>query len=164
LVCLAGGNDGLGPFSIDEFQTGGAFINGLRQVGRIVDETPYGSSDVGQQKGDFPQTTPLDDDQIAYVALWASGDFVDMQHPGTGALMGANLNKGFSLGLGLIGHERIIKDPQVVAEFLPYLNGRHGDKAAVAGKAMVTGRDPGLMLPAAAEDVGWDGSARSQSR
>jgi len=134
LVSLSGAHDGLGPYSIDEFKTGSDFLTGLNKVDDIVDPTPYGPSREDGKKGDFELVTQLDNDQVTYVAFWAKGDFVDQQRANTGALLGANINKGFSLGASLAGHERILKDQQVVSEFITYLN--HGQaKIAAASRS-----------------------------
>jgi pimeloyl-ACP methyl ester carboxylesterase len=167
LVTLSGANDGLGPYSMDEFKTGSSFLQGLRIVGNVKDDSPFGSNSADYQKGDDKEVTPIDNNQVTYVAFWACGDFVDQQHSGTGALRGADINKGFSLGMSLTGHERIIKDPQVVSEFLPYLNGHNTntvqtpktgavsqEQALAASKVMANKLDQKFISQS---NIDWDG-------
>jgi hypothetical protein len=93
----------------------------LNRPDGVHDLTPGGAR-FEQQQGDYRAATPLDDDRITYVALWAKGDFADAQHANTSRLDGAHLNQVFELGPGLEGHERIIKEPDVFSAFLPFLN------------------------------------------
>jgi pimeloyl-ACP methyl ester carboxylesterase len=161
-VSLSGAHDGLGPYSMDEFKTGSDFLRGLNAIGSVIDQTPYGPSKEDSEKGDFKGVTPLDNDQCTYVSFWASGDFVDQQRANTGALRGADINKGFSLGMSLTGHERIIKDPQVVSEFLPYLNHQNVKPTPKAVDMTRTTTDgTGRSLPSISRfsELKWDGGA-----
>ncbi|BBM85175.1 alpha/beta fold hydrolase [Candidatus Uabimicrobium amorphum] len=122
VVTMAAGNYGLGAFSVGEFQTGGAFEAKIHSLDGVKDDTPYGSSEGSSQKGPYQKVSKLDNDQITYVAVWAEGDFVDMQNPKTGRLEGADFNRGYNLGWGLEGHEKIIKDKNVFNGFASFLN------------------------------------------
>ncbi len=122
VVALAAAFYGLGAFSIGEFKTGGPFEQGSHFLGDVLDDTPFGSSQKNAQIGDYPAVSELDNDQIFYVSINAIGDFVDAQHRNTFRLEGAHLNAGLDLGIGLAGHEKIIKDESVFALVKPFLN------------------------------------------
>ena len=121
LVSLSSANYGLGPFAMNEFQSGGAFEQQSHIVSDIFDDTPFGPL-LENQSGQHKKETSLDNETITYVALAGRGDFVDAQHSGTGKLEGANLNMVFNLGAGIAGHQRIISDSEVFKTYLPYLN------------------------------------------
>jgi hypothetical protein len=121
LVSLAGANYGLGTASLSEFKTGSTWEVNSHKYNGTVDDTPSGYPTT-DQIGSYKGQTALDNSQITYVAFWAIGDFVDAQNSNTGRLVGANINKGYSLGASLTGHEQIIKDQGVFNDLLPYLN------------------------------------------
>ena len=141
-VFLSGAHYGLGKFAMDEFKTGSTFELDSHQFHNISDDTPYGARSTSEMiapAGTLPRSIPfqkvssLDDGsariyldardrRIYYVALWAIGDMVDGQLSNTGGLQGADLNKGYQLGSGTQGHEKIIKDSKVFDDFYPYLN------------------------------------------
>lgn len=122
LVTLAGANYGLGMGSMSEFKTGSSWERGSHVFQGTTDDTPWGSDNTANQTGSYKKVTSKDNNKIAYVGLWAIGDFVDNQNSNTGRLQGANLNKGYSLGASLTGHEKIIKDQTVFNAYLAYLN------------------------------------------
>jgi pimeloyl-ACP methyl ester carboxylesterase len=111
LVTLAGANYGLGS-SMSEFQTGGAYERNSHKWMSGTDDTPNGNTDVADDSNE----------RVWYVALWATGDFVDSQNSGTGRLEGAEVNQGYSLGSSLAGHEAILKSQTVFNKLLPFLN------------------------------------------
>jgi len=132
LITLAGANYGLGTYSTSEFKTGCTFeINTHKVTGTSTwDDTPYGATSSEfiasittalpnsrtYNGGKFNATTSLDGDasnRIYYAGITATGDFVDAQLANTGYLQGADLNKGYSLGSSLTGHEKVIKDQNV---------------------------------------------------
>jgi hypothetical protein len=112
-VALAGAFHGLGPFSVGEWESDGAFMTGLlaETVGG-GGETPYGTND---------PTTPEPAHNIRYFCGVARGDFIDNQNPGTGKLVGA-INRDYDLGPTDIGHEKIKESQVVFNDLLPHLN------------------------------------------
>ena len=128
VVCLAGGLHGLGANTfIDEFKTGGDFEQTSHMFRGIRDETPFGPNDTSKQivpsdHRDWKQSTSLDNNAIAYIALTAHGDFIDQQNTDTGHLVGADLNKRYDLGVLFQGHEAIVKTLNVFDDFKIYLN------------------------------------------
>jgi pimeloyl-ACP methyl ester carboxylesterase len=134
-VALAGatyglGNSGvLGDALLGEFQSGSEFEKKSHMINNIVDDTPRGSNNKADQSAPIDAwrtTSTLDSDptsnQINYVAIIAAGDFVDMQLMDTSRREGAQLNQRFNLGIGLDGHEKVIKSSTVFNAFMPYLN------------------------------------------
>src|SRR5215207_5935337 len=113
-VALAGAFHGLGPFSIGEWETDGAFMRGLlaEKSGGGGGETPYGTND---------PRTPEPAHNIRYYCGVARGDFIDIQNRGTGKLAGA-INRDYDLGFADIGHEKIKESQVVFNDFLPHLN------------------------------------------
>src|SRR5215217_1066108 len=75
-------------------------------------ETPYGSND---------PTTPEPAHNIRYVCGVARGNFIDIQNPGTGKLVGAT-NRDAEFGSADLGHEKIKESQVVFDDFLPHLN------------------------------------------
>ena len=113
-VALAGAFHGLGTASVGEWQTGGEFMTELLEEELGGDgENPFGE---GKEL-----TPPPRPHNITYFTGTAEGDFIDAQHPGTGRLEGA-INRVYSLGEGMIGHEQIKENQAVFNDFLPYLN------------------------------------------
>lgn len=138
-VSLAGALSGLGPVGIDEFRTGSEFERNAHLFkvpggdGVVVDDTPFGASDVAQQLAPerrWAAASAVDNDAVHYVALVARNDFVDRQHPDTGFQRGADLNKAFDLGPSIRGHEAIVKTQGVFDTFKAYLD-RNPPKPAV---------------------------------
>ncbi len=140
LITLAGGNYGLGRNSVGEFKTGSSFEQNTHKdpASGAYDDTPYGAVSTSDMQGInnrlpdsrnynggyFKATTSLDNGtkRIYYAGLTANGDFVDAQLKDTGYLQGADINKGWSLGASLTGHEKIIKDQTVFNQgILPIL-------------------------------------------
>src|SRR5215217_7808347 len=112
-VALAGAFHGLGPFSIGEWESDGAFMRGLlAETAGGGDETPYGTND---------PRTPEPAHNIRYFCGVARGDFIDIQNPGTGKLAGA-INRDYDFGPADIGHEKIKESQVVFNDFLPHLN------------------------------------------
>src|SRR5215203_7042063 len=112
-VALAGAFHGLGPFSVGEWESDGAFMRGLlAETAGGAGETPYGTND---------PTTPDPAHNIRYFCGVAKGDFIDIQNPGTGKLAGA-INRDYDLGPADIGHEKIKESQVVFNDFLPHLN------------------------------------------
>ena len=127
-VALAGAFHGLGPFSIGEWETDGAFMRGLlAEKSGGGGETPYGTND---------PRTPDPAHNIRYYCGVARGDFIDSQKAGTGKLAGA-INRDFDLGPSDIGHEKIKESQVVFDDFLPHLNAVPPDRrvAIVPDKA-----------------------------
>jgi pimeloyl-ACP methyl ester carboxylesterase len=124
-VALAGATFGLGLAGVGEFKSGSRFEKESHLFNGIVDDTPRGSRTLAEQVAPveaWKLVTQLDDDSITYVAIIADDDFVDAQNQETGRRPGAHLNKRMNLGLGLDGHERIIKSSTVFNTFKPFLN------------------------------------------
>ncbi|MFA5162402.1 MAG: alpha/beta fold hydrolase [Elusimicrobiales bacterium] len=157
-VSLAGANNGLGQYSVDEFKTGGDFVKGISAADGVADQTPYGSADEGKQTQGYRQVTSLDNGQITYAALWAAGDFVDAQLRDTGSLKGADINKSFDLGSNTNGHEKIMKDQAVFNTFLPYLN---RGKAAGDDREKAASREMKAEKASAASARGFEEKAAS---
>ena len=112
-VALAGAFHGLGPSSVGEWETDGAFMTGLlAETGGGGGETPYGTNG---------PMTPEPAHNIRYFCGVARGDFIDNQSSGTGKLAGA-INKDYDFGPADIGHEKTKESQVVFDDFLPYLN------------------------------------------
>ena len=124
-VSLAGATYGLGLGGASEFKTGSEFEVESHRLNSVVDDTPAGSSNPSAQESpeaSWRQVTPLDTNEIRYVAITSVNDFVDAQNRDTGRREGADLNKRFELGGILDGHERVIKSQTVFNAFKSYLN------------------------------------------
>ncbi|EWY35741.1 hypothetical protein N825_36035 [Skermanella stibiiresistens SB22] len=124
-VSLAGATYGLGIAGIGEFRSGSRFEIDSHKLRDVIDDTPGGSNDPSAQEADDPswkRSTSLDDSGVRYVAIIAKNDFVDAQQRNTGRREGADLNKGFDLGGGVEGHEKIIKSRTVFDAFRGHLN------------------------------------------
>ena len=124
-VSLAGATYGLGLGGLSEFRTGSAFEVNSHRLDSIVDDTPGGTSDTAAQmapQASWRQATPLDIDEIRYVAITSANDFVDAQNRDTGRREGADLNKSVDLGGSIDGHEKIIKSQTVFNSFKNHLN------------------------------------------
>ncbi|MFL4990413.1 MAG: alpha/beta fold hydrolase [Microvirga sp.] len=151
-VSLAGAIYGLGPSAQGEFKSGSPFERASHEFNGVVDDTPHGEKDLAEQESPEPawkETSPLDNDAIRYVAVTAVGDFVDSQNRDTGRREGANLNKRFPLGLGLDGHEKIIKSQTVFAAFKDYLNANPPVAPAVISVDKDSGSyGPGMQITA----------------
>jgi pimeloyl-ACP methyl ester carboxylesterase len=129
-VALAGAFHGLGPFSIGEWETDGAFMRGLlAETGGGGDETPYGTNN---------PRTPEPAHNIRYYCAVARGDFIDKQNPGTGKLAGAT-NRDFNLGPSDIGHEKIKESQVVFDDYLPHLNAVPPDRRVAIVPDKVSG-------------------------
>jgi hypothetical protein len=127
-VALAGAFHGLGPSSVGEWETDGAFMTRLlAEMGGGGGETPYGTND---------PRTPQPAHNIRYFCGVARGDFIDIQNPGTGKLAGA-INRDYDFGPADVGHEKIKESQVVFDEFLPHLNAVPPDRrvAIVTDKA-----------------------------
>src|SRR5215218_7160015 len=113
-VALAGAFHGLGPSSVGEWESDGAFMTRLmaETAGSGV-ETPYGTND---------PTTHEPAHNIRYFCGVARGDFIDIQNPGTGKLAGA-INRDYDFDPADVGHEKIKESQVVFDDFLPQLNG-----------------------------------------
>jgi hypothetical protein len=113
-VALAGAFHGLRPpLATGEWVPGGEFM------AELLAETEGGGGQTPYREGQ--QTPGPAPHNITYFCGIAKGDFVDASLPGTGKLAGA-VNREYSRGPSVVGHERIKEDPVVFAEFLPYLN------------------------------------------
>jgi pimeloyl-ACP methyl ester carboxylesterase len=113
-VALAGAFHGLGPSSVGEWESDGAFMTSLlAETAGGGGETPYGTND---------PTTPEPAHNIRYFCGVARGDFIDSQNPGTGKLAGA-INRDYDFGPADVGHEKIKESQVVFDDFLPHLNG-----------------------------------------
>jgi hypothetical protein len=124
-VSLAGAIYGLGLAGQSEFKTGSTFEVKSHVFTNIVDDTPHGENNVAEQEspvGSWKKTTSLDSDEIRYVAITSTNDFVDIQNRDTGRREGANLNLRINLGGVIDGHEKIIKSRTTFDAFKPYLN------------------------------------------
>jgi pimeloyl-ACP methyl ester carboxylesterase len=124
-VSLAGATYGLGLGGQREFRTGSAFEVNSHVFANVVDDTPRGENDVAAQEspvGSWKKTTSLDNDEIRYVAITSTNDFVDAQNRDTGRREGADRNLRLDFGGGIDGHEKIIKSRTTFAAFQPYLN------------------------------------------
>jgi pimeloyl-ACP methyl ester carboxylesterase len=127
-VALAGAFHGLGPFSVGEWETDGAFMTRLLvETGGGGGETPYGTND--------PRTLEPAHN-LRYFCGVARGDFIDIQNPGTGKLAGA-INRDYDFGPADVGHEKIKESQVVFDDFLPHLNAVPPDRrvAIVTDKA-----------------------------
>jgi pimeloyl-ACP methyl ester carboxylesterase len=127
-VALAGAFHGLGPSSVGEWESDGAFMTRLlAETGGGGGETPYGTND---------PRTPEPAHNIRYFCGVARGDFIDSQNRGTGKLAGA-INRDYDLGPADVGHEKIKESQVVFDDFFPYLNAVPPDRrvAIVADKA-----------------------------
>src|SRR5215211_4087551 len=106
---LAGAFHGLGPFSVGEWESDGAFMTRLlAETAGGGGETPYGTND---------PTTPEPAHNIRYFCGVARGDFIDSQNPGTGKLAGA-INRDYDFGPADVGHEKIKESQVVFDDFL----------------------------------------------
>ena len=87
------------------------------------------------------QTPPPRPHNITYFCGIAQGDFIDAQNPGSGRLAGA-INRGYNLGAGTTGHERIKENQVVFNDFLPHLNSVPPAPAVRLGADRDTGSYP----------------------